>query len=210
MNVLHHPAALLVLAVGCALGAGVAQGAPADAGLLGKTLPQVQQADLFTFFSLAQAGQPIPAGTGSVTLFKPEAAQFHALVTLAVTRRADGHIEAMSLTLARSFIAGQQSSFARDIAASFLRDVVPPTNQPTAFESLVEQIGNQHNPGIETIQLQRHPLPLPAAPTRGYSVFTGAVDHAALQLARGRELQLQNRDVDGMPSFVASITDSSP
>lgn len=205
MNLLHHPAAVLVLALSCAIVAGGAQGASADAGLLGMTLPQAQQTDLFTFFSLAQVGKPTGAGAGSVTVFKPEADAFHALVRLAVTRRADGRIEAMSLTLARSFIAGQQSIFARDIAASFLRDAIAVANQPAAYRSLVAQIGNQQNPDIATLQVSRRPPPVPPAPTREYLVYTGAAARATLQLAQGGELQLQNLDVGGTQSFVASV-----
>jgi hypothetical protein len=93
-----------------------------DSGLLGAPLSQAQKTnDLFVFFNFAPIGKKSLSDGSSVTSFKPTGDAFRALVTLEATTAADGTIQKLHLTIARSFIDDSAKCvYAADLAKSFL------------------------------------------------------------------------------------------
>ena len=148
-------------------------------GHLGKTVEEARKSELFTWFHLVETGRG-PHGYSVIVRFQPSGPKFHdvAMVALEVE---SGSIKAATLHLSRGFIDGPDEAFARDIAASFLRNSLTVEDAARA-DHLIRQIGSdyrgQRPPIVHGSADHRVPQPL----TPAYVVFLGHKVEAAWPL----------------------------
>ena len=141
--------------------------AAAGFGRFGATLEEAKGTHFFTWFHLEQ--------TAMGGCFQPSGERFHDLVKLTVNTLPNGEIRAMTLALKRSFIDGRDSTFARDIAKSFLDAAAHGEGlENSDVTDLINQIWNSPSGGRTVIIRSDAPRPnLPAQPTPAYRVFLG-------------------------------------
>jgi hypothetical protein len=180
---------LTLAAVSCAL---LACPPSAEAGVGGK-LEAAKQADFFKFFGLVEDGPRANEGRLTVVNFRPRVEKFRRLVSLTVKVAGDDSIREMSLALERSFVDDRADGiFARDIAKSFLREAVPAADAARVDDLANEIEFPKETPGYTVMRTRPDPK-LPATPTPGYEVYTGArelyeaaFDASALRMENAR------------------------
>jgi len=155
---------------------------------LGDWLDEFRKTDLFTFFHLQQTDSIKDAAQRSTVIFKPTAQQFRPLVTMKVSIDEDDNILGMELVIARSFLKSQDSPFARDIAASFLKLAIP-RHDIGKVEPLVRAVRSHDDPG-----------PYQSA----YKTFSGTQRVYGQKLAESR-LHFENLNVSETESLVISV-----
>jgi hypothetical protein len=171
-----------------------------SAGLLGSKLETAwPKTALYTWFQLAQVGEPVQQDKHWITSYKPGGEAFRSLTTLEAETDEDGMILSLRLLLARSFIGSPTNGiFASDLAKSFLRIAVPaPDNDLVA--SLADEIELRAGTSRPLIVREDSPLGKPPAgrPSKPYQVFAGQSDKT-WQTDNGYTLLLlQEEKVDG-------------
>jgi hypothetical protein len=156
-----------------------------------RTLAAERDGHFFRWFHLEPTQAPAAAGPLTWHCFRPSGEAFAALVELDVGTLGDGTIVASSLGLARSFIDGGQSPFARDIARSYLGWALEDPGREAAA-ALIANIGNLTGGGV-TVLMRDPPAPAPKDGTGGYAVFAGSAAGVTIELA-GTTLRIANRD----------------
>lgn len=136
----------------------------------------------FSWFNLQSDGEPKPAGGDTLFYFRPAGAAFHALVHLEVRTRNTDRIVGSTFCVDRGFVDGMQSSFARDIVASFLSWALQDQDAKPK-NILIENIRNM-SAASELIIMRARSTPVkpPEDRSGGYAVFTGRSEHATLVL----------------------------
>lgn len=171
-------------------------------GHLGVKLEDMQRTDFFTWFHLERVSTEADAQQRTVVAFKPEGEKFRALVTVNVTLAPDDYILAIELVLTRAFVDHPADGiFARDIAKSFLRTIVPQEDRG-AISDLANEIEYQYPEDLEIFVLtaKRPEIPLPAVPTPGYQTFLGQ-QQAYTQSLSHCTLGLENFQSEGTESL---------
>ncbi len=182
--------ALMLAAAACAL---FVLAPRAEAGV-GGTLEAAKQTDFFKFFGLVEDGPRSTERGLTVVNFRPRAGQFRQLVSLTVKVAAGDVIREMSLTVERSFVDDRTNGiFARDIAKSFIRAAVPAADGARVNDLANEIEFPKEMPGYTVARVCPDPK-LPARPTAGYEVYTGA---RKLYEAAFAESTLRMENADG-------------
>lgn len=168
--------------------------------LLGRKIDEAKKTDFFTFFHLQQIGSDTDPQRRVVLTFKPEGEKFRQLVTVKVTLDAREKIAGMELSLARSFVDSKMNGiFARDIAKSMLRTMLP-----EADETKVTDLINEIEFGFiseRPVISGRRPPKLPDQPTPGNQTFLGKRESYEQELGQTK-LELRNRKSDTGESFL--------
>jgi len=160
-----------------------------------RSLSEERRGHFFSWFNLEPDGEPKPTGRDSCLSFRPLGPAFHALVRLDVMVRNGDRIVGSELWVDRSFVDGMQSSFARDIVASFLGWALK-DEDAEAKNALIANIGDMSAANEPVITRMDAALPKPPADrTGGYSVFTGRSELATLALG-GADLTFRNGTAD--------------
>ena len=153
------------------------------------TLEEAQVSEFFRWFHLEQVETHRNAQGADIRLFRPQGEKFRPLAAVELTLGARNRISGMRLLLARSFIADpQNSSFARDIAKSFILFAVPRADAP-ALKDLVDEIQFRDLKG--TVLMRGEPPKLPSEPSPAYRAFAGEQPEARLALP-GAEITFRN------------------
>ena len=140
-------------------------------GQFGSTIEQARKTEFFSWFHLEETAREPRGGTQEVVRFQPSGPKFHDLAIVSFEMNG-GSIDAVTMQLSRSFIAGSEEAFARDIAASFLRTALPAEDKFEA-DDLIRQISNDYR-GSRTVILQKSAdRTFPQTPTPLYEVFLG-------------------------------------
>lgn len=160
-----------------------------------RSLSVERRGHFFSWFNLEPDGETEPTGRDACLSFRPLGAAFHALVRLDVMVRSGDRIVGSELWVDRSFVDGMQSSFARDIVASFLGWALK-DEEAEAKNALIANIEDMSAANESVIMRTDAAPPKPSAdPTGGYAVFTGRRELATLALG-GTELVLRNGTSD--------------
>jgi hypothetical protein len=160
-----------------------------------RLLSEERRGHFFSWFNLQPDGEPKPAGRDACLSFRPSGPAFHALVRLDVVVRDGDRIVGTELWVDRRFIERTQSSFARDIVASFLGWALQ-DDDAEAKNALIANIGDMcaaNEPVI--MRADAAPPKPPADRTGGYAVFGGAREFATLALGSA-DLTLRNVTCD--------------
>jgi Ca2+-binding EF-hand superfamily protein len=174
-----------------------------DKGLWGQKLDAIQQTDLVKFFGLTQTGTEADFRGGKVVKYQPKTGNFRTLVLVKCALDNADRIRGVELSLARSFVEHETNKvFARDIAKSLLRTVLPTDDIHIASDLLNEiEFGNHKN----RIVVNPESIPqLPAQPTPGYQVYLGTSPAFEQNLAQTR-LSLRNATDFGQNTLVITI-----
>jgi hypothetical protein len=111
--------------------------------LVGRSMDQLKESDLVSFFNFFQAKTESKAGGGTVTFFKPSTSQYYGDVSLIVGVDANACVRSLSLTVRRSFIEEQSTApFGRDVTKNFLVDVLSGSSEKGVAQ-LIDRIGGQ-------------------------------------------------------------------
>ena len=149
----------------------------------------------FSWFNLEADGEPKHAGGISCMSFRPSGPAFHELVRLDVMLREGEQIIGSTLWVDRTFIQGMQSSFARDIVASFLGWALT-DEDVEARNALIANIADMRATNEPVIMRADALPPKPSADrTGGYAVFAGRRELATVVLGVA-DLTLQNVSSD--------------
>ncbi|MBS0210306.1 MAG: hypothetical protein JSS27_15275 [Planctomycetes bacterium] len=189
-----------------------APGTPAsgDGSLIGMSLDDAKQTDLFTFFKLQEAGSSAGPFEGTkVISFKPSGPRFRDYVTLRIGVSGAQRVTAVGLYLSRSFIDDANlGRFARDLAKSTLRAALTADDQKLITDSLNEiEYGHL---GPDTLLANGATIPkLPDPPSIRYLAFLGKVAGAGKDF-KTVHLQLENNDLDGVPTLLISVEPLPP
>jgi hypothetical protein len=146
-----------------------------------RSLAQERSGHFFSWFNLQPDGEPTPLGGDRRLSFHPSGPAFHALVRLDVTTRDGEQIVGSELWVARSFIEGRQSAFARDIVASFLRWALT-DQEAEAGKALIANIGNMRAANEPVLMRADGPPSPPVDQSGGYGAFLGERELATLAL----------------------------
>jgi len=141
-----------------------------DFGRFGQTVEDARKTEMFTWFHLVETGRE-EHGYGVIVRFQPSGPKFHdvAIVSLEVE---SGCIKAATLHLSRAFIDGPDEAFARDIAASFLRNALTAEDRIHA-DNLIQQIANDYRGQRPLIVHGSADRKVPQPLTPAYEVFLG-------------------------------------
>jgi TIR domain-containing protein len=156
---------------------------------LGDWLEEFKKTGLFTFFHLQQTDSIKDGAQHSTVIFKPTARQFRALVTMKVSVDEEDDILGMELVIAKSFMNSQDSPFARDIAASFLRLAIPQQDLASIL------------PLVKAVRSNEDPDPFQSA----YKTFSGTQRVYRQELAESK-LRFENLNVGEIDSLTISVT----
>jgi hypothetical protein len=144
-------------------------------GHLGTRLDDLKKTDLFTWFHLEQTAIEEETQDQRAVTFRPEGEKFRPLTTVKVILAPDGQVSALELLLSRSFVDHSRDGvFARDIAKSFLRTIIPQEDRG-ATTDLTNEIEYHYPENMQVLLLTRRrpEVLLPTVPTPGYQVFLG-------------------------------------
>jgi Ca2+-binding EF-hand superfamily protein len=180
-----------------------AQPQQGDKGLWGQKLDAIHQTDLVKFFGLTQTGTETDFRGGKVVKFQPKAGNFRTLVLVKFAVDNADRVRGVELSLARSFVDHEvNKAFARDIAKSLLRTVLPSDDIRLAGDLLNEiEFGDYKN----RIIAQPQAIPqLPAQPTAGYQVYLGNSPNSEQNFSQTR-LSLRNATDFGQNTLVITI-----
>lgn len=160
--------------------------------MLGRTLTRAVDHEFFRWFHLVRYESPRGLADGAIWHgFRPEGEKFRDLVTVNLETDRLGCIADAKLCLDRAFIEHpKDGSFARDIAASFLRWTLSEIAQKDVG-GFLEELGDL---GPNVIRFKPGSAPA-SAPRKGtsalYRVYLGEEKDAAVDLA-GMSLRLTN------------------
>jgi hypothetical protein len=158
--------------------------------MLGRKLTDSVDHDFFRWFHLVRYEAPRGLADGATWHgFRPEGERFRDLATVNLETDRAGRIADAKLCLDRAFVEHPQDGrFARDIAASFLRWILPDV-VCSGLGDFLEELGDL---GPNVIRLKGVPLPVAAEPPSAlYGVYLGRDKDAAVSL-RGITLRLTN------------------
>lgn len=145
-----------------------------DAGFLGQPLSAVEKSEFFNWFHLAEVASRANAEGGSTVSYRPSGPRFHQQAAVEVKVDKSGVVQSMDLVLLRSFIESRPNGpFARDIAASFLRDTLPEAAaaQITTFGAELQFRGESSQLVLMGPSSSRPDLP--DTPTPAYETYRG-------------------------------------
>ncbi len=174
-------------------------------GLFGTTQTDLAASEFFRWFNLVDEDQLGPAaGSGKgvpgkaaaneakkpgETIYRPSGDAFRRLVFLRCRANPAHVLQSLDLNIARAFIDDpRQSSFARDIAKSFLESIEQPV--PPLLEPLTADISYRDLRGV--IMIRGAAPVLPALPTAGYVIFSTPVRQAWSRKLTNLEITIQN------------------
>ena len=171
------------------------------------TLDEARASEFFRWFHLEEAESGRDPRGAETRLFRPQDEKFRQLAAVELTLGERGRIGQARLVLARSFIEDSwNSSFARDIAKSFLLFAAPPADAP-ALKDLVDEIQLRDLRG--PILMRTGPPEVPAEPSAAYRAFAGELPEARLALP-GAEISFLNRGSRNGGELVIAATPRTP
>jgi len=157
--------------------------------------PKSRRGHFFSWFNLKPDGEPKTTGRDACVSFRPLGAAFNTLVRLDVMVRSAERIVGSELRVDRSIVDGMQSSFARDIVASFLGWALE-DEEAEAKNVLIASIGEMSAANDPVIMPKDDAPPKPSADRNGaYAVFSGHRELATLALG-GTDFTLRNGTSD--------------
>jgi hypothetical protein len=134
------------------------------AGFVGMSPNDAARTHFFQWFALRPEG----SGASGAIVFRPSGAKFHDLASVVVATGSGRGIEAIDLTIARSFIEDpQEGMFAADLGKSFLEAALP-AEDLAAMRPLVDTIAHGGTyarpiisaaPGPGDVQIDRDSAP---------------------------------------------------
>jgi hypothetical protein len=158
--------------------------------MLGRALTQAVDHEFFRWFHLMRYEAPRDLADGATWHgFRPDGERFRDLVTVNLETDRDACIADAKLCLDRAFIEHPKDGrFAQDIAASFLRWILPEAAQKE-IGGFLQELGDF---GPNVIRFKGAPAPVPPAqPTALQRVYRGQDKDAAVELP-GLALRLTN------------------
>jgi hypothetical protein len=158
-----------------------------SSGALGGTLAEEQGTEFFRWFHLEPGEEPLrPADRGAWRSFRPSGPAFHSRVRLDLLLGDNQVVIAAELRIARGFIEGRQSAFARDIAKSFLTWALK-REAAARGHPVIENIADMGAANAPVIMRADAVPPHPAPdPTGGYAVFLGERARTATDVGGAR------------------------
>ncbi len=132
-------------------------------GRFGESVKGLESTRFFTWFHMTPSGETVAPGERA---YRPSGEAFRDLVLLTARTGPRDRLEALTLQVARGFIADRrQGAFARDVVKSFIENL----GRGAAMESLVNEI---FFGGGQMIMRGAPPAP-PAEPSDPFRVFAG-------------------------------------
>jgi hypothetical protein len=193
-----------IVAVAAAGAASGARGEGPD-GMIGAPLASVAATvDFFTFFHLQRVAGPADLAAAGAFDFRPSGEAFGALARVHVVTDEQGAIAGMSVALMRSFIDDPaKTTFARDIAKSFLIDA-PPRQDAALLADLADDIEKRRKSGA-TLIVGPHYQPAVGDPSPEYAVFTGDSQTPARRALRRTDFSIAPTTEDDKPALIMAI-----
>jgi hypothetical protein len=172
-----------------------------SAGTTAMTLDEATASEFFRWFHLEYVGTQADGDGGAARVFRPQGAKFRTLAAVELSLDDRDRVSRMKLVLERSFISDpRDSSFARDMAKSFLLFAAAPDDRPV-LSAVVDEIRFRGLRG--TLLMRSEPPPLPSEPSPAYRAFAGELSDARIVLA-GTILVFRNREHAGRGELVIS------
>ena len=165
--------------------------ADADTGLLGTTWATVQKNEFFDFFHLAEVARRSDQGY-TIVDYRPTGGDFGSLVRVEAKWASNGTLEALTLVILRNFIDGSSSTFARDIAKSFILDV-PSQADAQGLSALVGDITADNAASR-------------VRSSADYAVFLGQSSNTVIRVLRNGKFQMRPVQEGNVPALQLTFT----